>query len=67
MDDLDPKKILHRIHQVSKDVKPADELAVLDYIQFIANDSIVEAGGNPTPYTVGSPPPPCPHCPPGKP
>lgn len=58
---------MDRIHKVSKDVKPDNLAAVLNYIQFIANDALVAAGVTPTPYTVGSPPPPCPGCPPKKP
>lgn len=56
-----------RIHKVSKNVKPENIQGVLDYIQFVALEALTEAKAHVTPYTVGSPPPKCPTCPPGKP
>lgn len=59
---------ISRIHKVSKNAKPSDVPGVLNYIQFIAIEALTEAGAPITPYGhVGSPPPPCPGCPPGKP
>ena len=57
---------LKRIHQVSCNVAPENQAAVLNYIQFIAIEALEEAKEPVTAYgAVGSPPPPCPQCPPG--